>query len=168
MKSMSWWTSVLVVILLAPAAASAAQKQVVGGVEKAVILPENIVLDAKVDTGADNTSLDARHITAIDRDGIKMLRFTVDTRQGRTVTIESEQVGIEIVPQHDGEDVERPLIVLEVCLGKQCRRTLVNLTDRSGRKYPLLIGRSFMLDRIIVDPSREYLTGHGGRKGSEQ
>ena len=166
MKRMSWWTSVLIVILLAPAAASAGQKQVVGWVEKAVILPENIVLEAKVDTGADNTSLDARDITALDRNGVKVLRFTVDTRAGRTVAIESEQVGIEIVPQHDGEDIERPLIVLEVCLGQQCRRTLVNLADRSRRKYPLLIGRSFMLDRVIVDPSREYLTEPPGRKAS--
>ncbi len=137
---------------------SAAEKLVVGWVEEASISPGNLILDAKVDTGADNTSIDARNITVINRGGKTLLRFQVVDRKGRTIDMEREQVGIEIVPRHYGEFEERPLVILEICLGNECRSTLVNLSDRSRFKYPLLIGRSFMLDRILVNPSAQYTT----------
>jgi hypothetical protein len=135
-----------------------AEKPVLGWLEKALIVPGGFILEAKLDTGADNTSLDARNIKVIHRDGKNILRFNVDDRQGKTYTLEREQVGIERVPQHVGDDEERPLIVLEICIGNECRNTLVNLVDRSKKKYPLLIGRSFMLDRVVIDAGGEYLT----------
>jgi hypothetical protein len=133
-----------------------AQKQVIGWVEKAIVQPGNLVLHAKLDTGADNTSIDVQNISAFSRDGRKILRFQVDDREGRTVDFEKEQVGIEVVPQHSGDDEYRPLVIMEVCLGNECRETLVNLADRSRQDYPLLIGRSFMLDRVIVNPGAQY------------
>ncbi len=135
---------------------SAAEKLVVGWIEEISIRPGGPVLAAKVDTGADNTSIDARNITVMERDGRKFLRFRVDNRNGHTVEIEREQVGIEIVPRHDGQFEERPLVVLEICLGNECRNTLVNLADRSRLKYAMLLGRSFMLDRVVVNPSLHY------------
>jgi hypothetical protein len=135
-----------------------AEKPVLGWLEKALIVPGGFILEAKLDTGADNTSLDARNIKLIHRDGKNILRFDVDDRQGKTYTLEREQVGIERVPQHVGDDEERPLIVLEICIGSECRNTLVNLVDRSKKKYPLLVGRSFMLDRVVIDAGGEYLT----------
>jgi len=139
------------------ASAAQAEKPVVGWLEKVVVFPGGLALEAKVDTGADNTSLDARNITEINRNGRKFLRFDVDNRQGQKLTLEREQVGIELVPHHKGDDEERPVIILEICLGKECRNTLVNLVDRSKRKHPLLIGRSFLLDRVLVDPGVQHL-----------
>ncbi|MDQ7783354.1 MAG: RimK/LysX family protein [Desulfomonilaceae bacterium] len=135
---------------------SAADKMVVGWVEEASIKPENLILQAKVDTGAGNTSIDARNIDFVKRDGRRFIRFEVDGRDGNTVEIEREQVGIETVPQLSGEYQERPLVIMEICLGNECRNTVVNLTDRSRLRYPLLIGRSFMLDRVICNPSARY------------
>lgn len=140
-----------VTLLLLCGPAVEAEKTVLGRLEKALMKPGGFVLEAKVDTGADNTSLDARNITVIRRNGKNILRFNVDDRKGKAFTLEREQVGIELVPQHRGDDEERPVIVLEVCIGNECRNTLVNLVDRSKKKYPLLIGRSFMLDRVVVD-----------------
>ncbi len=134
-----------------------AQKQVVGWVEQAIVYPGNIPLQAKVDTGADNTSIDASQITALSRDGRKVLRFMVNNRQGHAVQVEREQVGIEVVPRHYGEYEERPLVIMEICLGTECRQTLVNLADRSRLDYPLLIGRSFLLDRVVVNPGAQHL-----------
>lgn len=138
------------------AGAGAEEKLVLGWVEKISIHPGDLELDAKVDTGADNTSIDARNVTVIDRNGRRFLRFRVDNRNGRTIEIEREQVGIEIVPGHHGDFEERPLLVLDICLGKECRGTLVNLADRSRLNYPVLLGRSFMLDRVVVNPSVQY------------
>jgi hypothetical protein len=37
------------------------------------------------------------------------------------------------------------------------RVTEVNLVDRSGLTNPLLIGRRFLRDRLLVDTGRKYL-----------
>ena len=54
----------------------------------------------------------------------------------------------------------RPVIRLEVCLGKDLHALEVNLTDRSAFQYPLLIG-SEALKRFdaLVDPSLKYAAG---------
>ncbi|MEW6533449.1 MAG: RimK/LysX family protein [Thermodesulfobacteriota bacterium] len=133
-----------------------AQKQVVGWIEKALVRPGDITLDAKLDTGAGNTSLDARIIGETNRNGRKVLKFVVEDGTGKSVTFEREQVGIEVVTSHSSGDEERPLVLLEICLGKDCRETVVNLANRAGLKYPLLIGRSYMLDFVVVDPDNQY------------
>lgn len=153
MKALSFILAIIVGHV--PTYVSAGETYVVGWAERAAILPENLVLEAKVDTGAGNTSIDARNITPIDRKGKKIIRFDVDNREGQTVTLERVQVGIETV-LHLGKFQERPLVILEICLGNDCRETLVNLADRSRLKFPLLIGRSFMLDRIVVNPSAQF------------
>lgn len=157
MKRIARLIGLLFLIALCGALPAQAEKQVVGWLEKAKLVPGDLIVDAKVDTGADNTSVDARNVTSMTHDGKTILRFEMDDRKGRTVTVEKEQVGIEPVPQHQGEDEERPLVIMEICLGNTCKNTLVNLADRSRHKYPLLIGRSFLLDRFLVDPASEYL-----------
>ena len=58
--------------------------------------------------------------------------------------------------QHGNRIRERPVIRLGICLGNTYREAEVNLEDREGFIYPLLIGRSFMQGRIIVDPDLKY------------
>ncbi len=157
----------VVMFVLLSGSVVCAEKPVVGWLESARILPDGLVLEAKLDTGADNTSLDARNITAIRRNGKNILRFNVDDRKGKTFTLEREQVGIELVPRHYGDDEERPLVIVEICIGSECRNTLVNLVDRSKKKCPLLVGRSFMLDRLLVDTGGEHLTQPRGQVGKK-
>jgi hypothetical protein len=48
----------------------------------------------------------------------------------------------------------RPIVELEICFGSRRIRTLVNLTDRSMVKYPLILGRNFLRENFIVDVKR--------------
>ena len=43
-----------------------------------------------------------------------------------------------------------------ICIGNYYSEAEVNLVDRSRFKYPLLIGRSFMGDRLLIDPSAQF------------
>jgi hypothetical protein len=43
-----------------------------------------------------------------------------------------------------------------VTLGKTRSRIDVNLTNRSNFEYPMLIGRNFLTDSLIVDVSRHH------------
>ena len=63
-------------------------------------------------------------------------------------------------PESDKNYTLRPVISLEICMGKALRTIEVNLTDRSAFQYPLLIG-SEALKRFdaLVDPSLKYAAG---------
>ena len=37
-------------------------------------------------------------------------------------------------------------------------KTIISLTDRTDMIFPMLIGRSFLKDRFIVDVSQDYVT----------
>ena len=102
------YTATVAALVLVLSCEASAGKQVVGWVEEAIVNPGRVVLQAKLDTGADNTSIDAKNVSGFTRDGRKILRFQVDNRQGQTVDFEKEQVGTEMVPKHTGDDENAP------------------------------------------------------------
>jgi len=60
------------------------------------------------------------------------------------------------IRRHGGEIEERPVVILGICLGNVYLETEVNLVDRSGLEFPMLIGRAFMSSHVVVDPSRSF------------
>ena len=50
-------------------------KIIIGAVEKVRLLPPNVVLKARIDTGAKTTSIDAQNIIPFERDGKEWVRF---------------------------------------------------------------------------------------------
>lgn len=133
-----------------------AEKEVVGWVETARIYPGGIELRAKIDTGAETTSLNCNCIQYTDHDGEKWVRFTIKNHVGNSLEIEKKIQRIAIIKRHYGESQERPVINLGICLSGTYRETEVNLVDRSGMNYQLLIGRYFLQDHFIVDPATTY------------
>lgn len=133
-------------------------KQLVGRVEKARIYPGGLLLRAKLDTGSKDPSLNARRMAKFKKNGQDWVRFEVTNHLGETTTIERRVVRYAKMKQHGNRIRERPVIRLGICLGNTYKEAEVNLADREGFNYPLLIGRSFMRGRIIVDPDLKYTT----------
>ena len=50
----------------------------------------------------------------------------------------------------------RPVVVLGVCMGDMYKDIEVNLVDRKGFLYPVLIGRSFLKENIVVDATLTF------------
>lgn len=146
----------------------AEEKQIVGWVEKVRIFPGNIVLDAKVDTGADNSSLHAVDITEFQRDGERWVRFCTGGGEARKDYCERRLVRTAKIKRHGGPRLERYVVVLGICLGKFYKEAEVSLVDRSRFKYPVLIGRSFMENHIIVDPGRTFIAEPECREASTE
>ena len=129
------------------------------------------MLEAKLDTGAMTASLSARNIQRFKRDGETWVRFEVATDSEQPQQIEKPLARISKIKRRAGDfDPEegktytaRPVIELQVCMGKALRTIEVNLTDRSAFQYPLLIG-SEALKRLdaVVDPSLKYAAGKPG------
>ncbi|MCX5892940.1 MAG: RimK/LysX family protein [Deltaproteobacteria bacterium] len=134
----------------------AVDKQIVGWVERVRLQPGNVLLEAKLDTGAEYCSLDATHITKFSRDGQEWVRFEVDDHHGKTFTMERPLLRQATIKRHFSASQSRPVIRLQICVGNVVAETDVNLVDRHGFIYPLLIGRKFMEGRLIIDPTAKH------------
>jgi hypothetical protein len=127
----------------------AEERITVGVVEEVVLLPWGVKLPARIDTGAAQTSLDARDIV-IKGDTVD---FKLPENYGGL------QLSLPIVARKTVRSAEareqRPVVMMEFCLGSKHIRTRVNLNDRSKVKYPFLIGRNALKKNFIVDCMKE-------------
>jgi hypothetical protein len=154
-RSFLWATiSVSFFSLLSPAYADS--PKVVGWIEKACIQPHQLILRAKVDTGAVTCSLHAPDLTEFERDGEKWVKMTVVDGSGKRTVMEHKIIGMRKIKRHFGQSQDRPVILLTICVGNIQKTAEVNLVDRTGFEYPLLIGRNFMEGCMIVNPSAKY------------
>jgi hypothetical protein len=133
------------------------KKQVYGWIEDVLIDPRHALkLPAKLDTGADTTSLDARNIRRSRRDGEDYVRFVVtEPASGQSVELEKPFVRAVRIKGHGGtEDVRRRVVVrMRICIGDRSRSIEVNLVDRARFEYPLLLGRNALRDVAVIDPN---------------
>lgn len=153
-----WWVrygrpAVLLVFVLAPLDFVGAA-EVCGWVERVRLEPYGIVLRAKIDTGAKNSSLNASDIEFFSKNGIEYARFRVVNDKGATAVLEHPVVREAKIKQRQGKSEQRPVIRLSICLGNVRKKVEVNLVDRSGFNYQMLIGRSFLKGDFVVDPSQ--------------
>ena len=128
-----------------------------GWIEKVHIYPGDLVMNAKLDTGAKTSSIHAEDVTRFEREGKPWVRFTVIDEHGKSKVLEREVHRIVKIKRHKREPAERPVIFLGICLGDTYRKTEVNLADRSNYEYELLIGRRFMDEHFAIDPSSKFL-----------
>jgi len=147
-KTLYFLLAIAGVISLVPTPLVTAQnKQVVGWLEEIRIYPGNLVVIAKLDTGAKNSSLNASNITEFTRNGEQWVRFHVTNRYSKTVTIERKVHRMAKIKRHGGRAQPRYSILLGICLGSFYKEVEVNLADRS-----------FLAGNFIVDPSTKYTT----------
>jgi len=128
-------------------------KHIIGMVEKVLVDPGDLLLDARIDTGANKTSLDAQNLQIVNEDGQDWAMFSINgtAMRGRVV----KYVRIK---QHGTTSQRRPVIMLKVTLGSVTQNVNATLTDRSNFKYKMLVGVNFLKDHFIVDVSQKYLT----------
>jgi hypothetical protein len=144
--------------LLACSAVARADPPIAGWIENVRIgEPRGLQLTAKLDTGAETASLHAYDMRRYRRDGRRRVSFTARNAQGEALQFDLPVVRIVKIREHGNRQQERPIVRLGICLGRNYRLAEVNLVDRSGFDYRLLIGRKFLAGNVIVDPSRAWL-----------
>ena len=132
-------------------------KPIIGWIEKVQILPENILLHAKIDTGADTSSLNVTELSDFIRNSKRWVQFTVTTQEGQRVRLKKRVLRYVRIKRKGAESQRRPVVRFDLCLGSIFKKnTQVNLTDRKNFKYNMLIGRSFLNNLAIVDSSFTY------------
>ena len=143
--------------LLGASAADARMLKVVGYLENAVILPGKLPIRAKMDTGANTTSINARDIERYKTNGEDWVRFTVDTGD-HMMELHRPLEGIQRIRRTGITDIERPVVRLGLCIAGYYKNALVNLTDRSNMSFPLLVGRRFMgTGGLVIDSAQQFI-----------
>lgn len=155
-------------LLCIPSLGAGAEKTVYGLNEYAKLAGIDLEVAAKLDTGAKTASLSAHNIKRFKRNGETWVRFTPGFGDQEAAPIEKPLARISKIKRRAGDFdpdegktyTARPVIELDVCMGRTRRTIEVNLTDRSAFEYPLLIG-SDALTRFgaLVDPSLKYAAG---------
>ena len=137
-----------------------AQPRTVGWVEQALILPENVPVTIKMDTGALTSSMDAQALRRFDRNGEPWVSYDVqanDRRSGRMSRLHFERPVLRNVRLRGagGED-RRPVVRMTLCIGDRVYEEEFSLRDRSDMNYPVLIGRRTLEHLGLVDVTRTF------------
>lgn len=127
-----------------------------------VQLPEFGITEikAKIDTGADNSSLHAFNMRRFERSGVPYIRFDVHPRQRKrtpNITCEAEIVMERKVKNPGGRSELRPVIRTKLIVAGREIDALVNLTTRDEMTFRLLLGRRTVRNHFVVDPGKSYL-----------
>ena len=113
-------------------------------------------IPAKIDTGARTSSLHAHVLEEIEREGKKLVRFAVDW-DGVRHECEAIHVDIRGITSSNGETQRRYVIKTPMRIGDVEFRAEISLADRSEMRFPMLIGRSSLRRRFVVDSGYSWL-----------
>lgn len=119
-------------------------------------------IKAKLDTGARTSALHTFAIETFHSHGRPKVRFGIHPLQKRRdieLFCVADVVDRRVVSDSGGHRELRYVISTSVQLGNTVWPVEITLTNRDTMLFRMLIGRSAMRDRLIVDPDNSYLTG---------
>lgn len=130
---------------------------IAGYVEHVCIANGAFSIQAKLDTGANSSSINAARSQQFDRDGQQWVRINLTNRLSESLQIEAP-VKKTIRIRRAGTQKERRLVIdLQLSIGGYSAVTEVSLANRTGQSYQLLIGRKFLADKVLVRSSDKFL-----------
>lgn len=155
--------ALLVVAMMVPTATAQAHKArgdqaaVLGFIEDAFVGKLYLEMKAKLDTGADTSSLYARDVEVYKKSGKdSWVRFRVIGKDGRSIRYDQNVVSFVAIKLKTGGTQRRPVIYLPLCVGGVKGLAEFTLADRENFDYQVLIGREFLASRVIVDSAATF------------
>ena len=119
-------------------------------------------IKAKVATGARTSALHAFEVSDFDENGVHRVEFRMHPNQRDTRTVTTcvtDVIDERIVRDSGGHEEKRFVIETPVTIGLHTWPIEITLTARDDMLFRMLLGRTALKGRAIVNPSRSYLTG---------
>ncbi len=127
---------------------------IIGEVEPVYLKDIDSVFYARIDTGAETSSIDAFNIKEFERDGEPWVSFDVKNRKTKEKrTFEKKIVRKTFIKRQQGENEKRIVVNMEIKIGNQLFTKEFNLGNREKFNYQVLIGRNILSGLAVVDVS---------------
>jgi hypothetical protein len=116
---------------------------------------------AKVDTGARSSALHVDWLERYTDAGAPWVRFGLHPVD---ISLPERSIQAPVLDQREvtdsgGHVTKRVFIATRVVLAGQAFLAEINLTSRHGMLFPMLLGRTALADRFVVDPAQSFVLG---------
>ena len=125
---------------------------IIGQVESVYLKDMISAFPARIDTGAETSSIDAINVKEFERDGEAWVSFDIEnklTKERRT--FEKKIVRRTTIKRQQGGDEKRIVVNMEIKMGNQNFVKEFTLGNREKFKYQILIGRNILNGLAVVD-----------------
>ena len=163
------WTPFLRTLLLTPlltflsfpagaAPNEAREVEILGWIEWVWLRDPVMKIKAKMDTGAQTSSLHATIIKRFKMSGKRWVRFEIKNPEtGDVVTLVRERQRTVGIVQHTGENDVRPTVMMKICVSGHMLETEFSLAERGKFTYDMLLGRNTLRRFALIDPAKTFL-----------
>ncbi|CZF86151.1 ATP-dependent zinc protease family protein [Grimontia marina] len=117
-------------------------------------------IKAKVDTGARTSCLHTFGINEYEKDGEKWVKFMIHPIQDDSVTekeCHAKVKDMRTVRDSGGHETLRYVIETTMVIGELSYPIEMTLTARDNMVFRMLLGRTAMENRLMVDPVKSFL-----------
>lgn len=119
-------------------------------------------IKAKIDTGARTSCLHAFSLRPFMENGKQRIEFDLHPHQRDSDTVQTcvaDVVDQRTVTDSGGHKEERWVVTTTLVVGAHSWPIEVTLSGRDDMRFRMLIGRTALSDRALVDSSASYLVG---------
>ncbi len=121
-----------------------------------------VAIRAKIDSGARSSALHVEQAEEFMEGGAPWIRFAVQL--GVPGVLEPHFSSCRIIDRRPvtdsgGHTAERVFILTAIELAGQSWSIEINLASRRNMLFPMLLGRTAMAGRIMIDPARAFVHG---------
>jgi len=119
-------------------------------------------IKAKVDTGARTSCLHAFSVEPFMKDDKQWVRFGIHPHQHDSDTeiyCEAEVSDQRTVTDSGGHKEDRYVIITRMQIGDTSWPIEITLTNRDTMLFRMLLGRTAMEEKIVVNPAQSFLLG---------
>lgn len=137
---------------------AAKQEEVIAGyLEKVWIGNGDIAFEAKLDTGANSSSINAARAETFQRNKKTWVRVNLTNRWNQSFQLERPVKKTVRIRRAGARKTRRFIIDLKLCVAGRTAVTEFSLADRTGQSYQVLIGRKFLKERVLVDSGKQFI-----------